>query len=79
MLKKLCVGVVLNSFSCVASFSNMNFNAMFDNIVLGHVKDKNEAYHESSMVKQTLYNLITLTAYLGLVITSSVSKDISFR
>ena len=41
-------GIILNSFSCVASFSNMNFNAMFDNIVLGHVKEKNEAYHEST-------------------------------
>ena len=59
------LGVILNSFSCVASFSNMNFNAMFDNIVLGQVQDKNEAYHESSMIKQTLYYMITMTAYLG--------------
>jgi len=41
---------------------------MFDKIVLGHVKDKNEAYHESSMVKQTIYHMITLTVYLGLTI-----------
>ena len=59
------LGIILNSFSCVASFSNMNFNAMFDNIVLGHVKEKNEAYHESSMVKQTIYYVITMTAYIG--------------
>ena len=63
----LFLGIILNSFSCVASFSNMNFNAMFDKIVHGHVNDKNEAYHESSMVKQGLYIVITLTAYLGLL------------
>ena len=40
---------------------------MIDNIVLGHIKDKNEANHESSMVKQIIYNMITLTAYLGWV------------
>ena len=40
---------------------------MIDNIVLGYIKDKNEANHESSMVKQIIYNMITLTAYLGWV------------
>ena len=66
-LLTLCLGIILNSFSCVASFSDLNFNGMIDNIVLGHIKDKNEANHESSMVKQIIYNMITLTAYLGWV------------
>ena len=61
----LLLGVILNSYSCVATYTDMNFHSMFDRVVHGYVKEDNEGYHESSMVKQIIYYIIMFFSYLG--------------
>ena len=65
LIKITIQGVTLNSFSSVATFTNMNFHSMFDRVAHGHVKEENEAYHESTLVKQIVYNIIMICTYLG--------------
>ena len=48
------------------TFTNMNYVAMFDMIKKGRVSRRNEDWHETTMVKQIVYNFIIFTVYLRL-------------
>ena len=43
--------VVMNSYSCVLNYNNIDYQAMLD-------KEKNKKFHESTLIRQFLYFLI---------------------
>ena len=62
----ICIqGIILNGFSSMITFTNMNYVAMFDMIKKGRVSRRNEDWHVSTMIKQLVYYLIIFIAYFG--------------
>lgn len=74
-----CIGVILNGFSSMITFTNMNYVAMFDMIKNGRVSRRNEDWHESTMVKQIVYNFIIFTVYLSLTVFTLAKMDETMR
>ena len=49
--------VVMNSYSCVLNYNNIDYQAMLD-------KEKNKKFHESTLIRQFLYFLIFFLLFL---------------
>ena len=58
------VGLIFNTFSCVISYNHVDYKRLMNNI---YVKDDNDSkgLHQSSFVKQTIYNLIIMGFMIG--------------
>ena len=52
--------VVLNSYSCVLNYYQVDYQAMLE----GEKNKKNKNYHESTLIRQIIYFLIFLIMFL---------------
>ena len=52
--------VLMNSYSCVLNYNQMDYQAMLDE----DYKNKNKKYHQSSLIRQIIYFLIFLIMFL---------------
>jgi len=69
------IGIILNAYNSIITFTSMNYVAIFQNIRKGHVSRRNEDYHESSLIKQLAYNIIILITYLTLTCYTFVKME----
>ena len=53
--------VLMNSYSCVLNYNQIDYQAMLDE----KYKKKNKKYHESTLVRQIIYFLIFFLMFLG--------------
>ena len=52
--------VVMNSYSCVLNYNQIDYQAMLD-----EQKKKDKKYHESTLIRQIIYFLIFFIMFLG--------------
>ena len=52
--------VLMNSYSCVLNYNQMDYQAMLDE----DYKNKNKKYHQSSVIRQIIYFLIFFIVFL---------------
>ena len=56
--KPTFLDIVMNSYSCVLNYSQMDYQAMLD-------EEKKKKYHESTLIRQIIYFLIFFFMFLG--------------
>ena len=52
--------VLMNSYSCVLNYSQMDYQSMLDE----NYKNKKKKYHQSSLIRQIIYFLIFFIMFL---------------
>ena len=56
--KPTFLDIVMNSYSCILNYSQMDYQAMLD-------EEKKKKYHESTLIRQIIYFLIFFLMFLG--------------
>ena len=56
--------IVMNSYSCVLNYNQIDYQAMLDKEQTKNQMNKKMEYHESTLIRQTVYFFIFFTMFL---------------